>query len=338
MNNPLISVCIPLYDTEPFLEQCLRSVITQDFDSFEIVIVSDASRGCDGNGRNAKKIVRLAEKECKKIRKEKNLPSVSFRFIEHRENRGLIEVRRTLAYEAKGLYLTQVDSDDEMAENALNFLYSSAQKYNSDITHGTSTAGIFDDNGNFTPCQENRYGKIYYGLIKNDVLKRWLLDSSFTANTRGKLIRRELFIKAYENIPYTQCNMADDVLLFFFIGLYAKSYVGIEEQVYRYRVNTGMSSARKIDSLKKWSMICSTASVFSIISEWIKNNEKSGGGASLSEEEINSIRRMTTFYLANNLKQLSETVIPELQLQAREMLCEYWGASFVERVELSFQN
>ena len=45
MKTPDISVCIPVYETEEYLEQCLRSVILQDFDSFEIVIVSDASRG-----------------------------------------------------------------------------------------------------------------------------------------------------------------------------------------------------------------------------------------------------------------------------------------------------
>ena len=53
---PLISVCLPVYDTEPVLERCLRSVITQDYPNFEIVIVSDKSRGHDSNGRDAKQI------------------------------------------------------------------------------------------------------------------------------------------------------------------------------------------------------------------------------------------------------------------------------------------
>ena len=69
---PLISVCIPLYNTEPFLAQCLRSVYTQDFESFEIIVVSDASKGKDEKGRKAKKIVKLAQKESDKYRKEKN--------------------------------------------------------------------------------------------------------------------------------------------------------------------------------------------------------------------------------------------------------------------------
>ena len=102
---PLISVCIPVYNTELFLLQCLRSVINQDFADFEIIIVSDSSRGKDAQGRSAKKIVRLAQKECNSFRKSKNLSKVKIRFIEHRQNRGILEVRRTLCYEARGEYI-----------------------------------------------------------------------------------------------------------------------------------------------------------------------------------------------------------------------------------------
>jgi hypothetical protein len=42
---------------------------------------------------------------------------------------------------------------------------------------------------------------------------------------------------------------------------------------------------------------------------------------------------MTSYYLGNNIKQMRVTVIPELQQQAHELLCEYWGESFVKRVE-----
>lgn len=326
--TPKISVCIPVYSTEPFLVQCLRSVIAQDFPDFEVVIVSDASRGKDEKGRSAKKIIKLAQKECDRLRKEKNLPRVLLRFIEHKENRGLIEVRRTLCLEAKGFYMTQLDSDDEMAEGALTALYEVACQSGADIVHGTSTAGTFDEQGNFTPTKENRYGKIFYGKIEGrDVFRRWLLNGDFTANTWGKLIKRDLWIRGYENIPYTECNMADDVLLFFFLAQYAKSYIGIEAKVYRYRVNTGMTSHRKIDTIQKWKMICSTASVFTIISQCVEEF--------CQPDEIEKIRGMTRYYLANNIKQMREVVVPELKEKARALLCEYWGAGFVEKMEKS---
>ncbi len=332
-NTPLISVCIPVFDTEPLLEACLESVIGQDFDSFEVVIVSDASCGRDEKGRSAKKIVKAMQKRCNALRKAACKPSVELRFIEHSENRGLIEVRRTLCQEARGFYTTQLDSDDLLESGALSALYAASREGAVDIVHGTSTAGYFDAEGNFVPTAENRYGKIFYGEIRGrEVFNRWLVEGAFTANTWGKLIKRELFLKAYENIPYTQCNMADDVLLFFFLAQYAQSYIGIENKVYKYRVNTGMTSSRKIDSLHKWKMICSTASVFTIISQWIKENQDV-----LLPQEIEKVRLMTRMYLANNLKQMKEVVIPQLQADARAMLCEYWGSSFVENMELAIK-
>lgn len=332
--KPQISVCIPLYGTEPFLFQCLHSVAVQDFENFEVVIVSDASRGRDKKGQSAKKIVRLAKKDCDKLRKERGLPPVDFRFIEHSENRGLIEVRRTLCSQAWADYITQLDSDDQLEEGALSALYQAALSGVYDIVHGTSTAGFFAEDDSFHAAKENRYGKIFYGEISDrEIFRRWLVGSEFTANTWGKLIKRELWLRAYENIPYTECNMADDVLLFFFLSQYAKSYKGIERKVYRYRVNSGMSSRRKIDTLHKWKMICTTASVFSVISQWCESHKNE-----ILPDELNHLRKMTSFYLGNNIKQMHETVIPELQVQAREMLCEYWGESFVNRIEEALQK
>ncbi len=308
-------------------------MIGQDFECFEVVIVSDASCGRDEKGRSAKKIVKAMQKKCNALRKAACKPPVELRFIEHSENRGLIEVRRTLCQEARGFYTTQLDSDDLMESGALSALYAASREGAVDIVHGTSTAGYFDAEGNFVPTAENRYGKIFYGEIRGrEVFNRWLVEGAFTANTWGKLIKRELFLKAYENIPYTQCNMADDVLLYFFLAQYAQSYIGIENKVYKYRVNTGMTSSRKIDSLHKWKMICSTASVFTIISQWIKENQEA-----LLPEEIEKVRLMTRMYLANNLKQMKEVVIPQLQADARAMLCEYWGSSFVENMELAIK-
>ena len=330
-SEPIISICIPVFQTEPYLQACLDSVITQDFPSFEVVIVSDASTGKDSLGRSAKKIVRQMQKKCRLLRKSKGLPPVKFLFIEHNQNRGLIEVRRTLCTQAKGLYLTQLDSDDQLEQGALTALYQASQNGTIDIVHGTSTAGTFDENNNFIPSEKNRYGSIAYESITGrNIFHRWLVNGDFTANTWGKIIRRELFIKAYKNIPYTQCNMADDVLLFFFISQYACSYIGIKEKVYKYRINTGMSSQRKIDTLHKWQMICSTASVFTIIAQWIQNNKSN---FELQNDELQKIKAMTRFYLANNLHQMKETVIPELQPQAHQLLCDYWGQSFVEKIE-----
>lgn len=332
--DPIITVCIPLFQTELYLTKCLRSVLMQDFDDFEVFIVSDASDGKDEKGHRAKKIINITKKECNHWRKKNGLKPVTVRFREHQENRGLIEVRRTLFLEAKGKFVTQVDSDDEMEPGALKALYSAAKESGADIVHGTSTAGTYDSEDNFIPQEFNRNGKIFYGIVEGrQIFHTWLIDNSFTANTWGKLIQREILEKAYDNIPYTECNLADDALVFFFLSQNAKKYIGIKNKVYRYRVNTGMTSAKKIDTLHKWKMTCSSASVFSILNTWIEEQKNNPTSKMLLPEEVEKIHELTRLYLHNNLMQLQQRVIPELQPAAREMLCEYWGESFVNRIE-----
>ena len=91
-----------------------------------------------------------------------------------------------------------------------------------------------------------------------------------------------------------------------------------------------MSSCRKIDSLRKWRLICSASSVFAVISIWIEDN-KNNSNYQFSEEEILCFRKMAGKYLINNINQMNDTVVPELKEKAYEMLCEYWGKSAVER-------
>ena len=326
--TPIISVCIPVYNTEPFLLQCLRSVFMQDFDDFEIIVVSDSSRGKDEQGRPAKKIIKVAQKECAVYRKQNGLSKIKIRFIENRENHGILEVRRTLCYEALGEYICFVDSDDVLESGALKAL---SLQSGVDIIQGKSTSGTFDQNGNFIPSKINRYNSITIGELKgHQIFHEWVTSGNISGVLWSKLIRRRLLVNAFENIPYSECNFAEDYLISFFITQTAESYIGIDQNVYRYRMTSGVSSARKIDNLKKWEMICSTASVFTVISQWINDNQDS---SSITQEELLHIKRQTSVYLANNLKQMKETVVPELQAQARQLLCDYWGEHFVGTVE-----
>lgn len=342
-NTNLISVCIPVFQTEPYLEQCLGSVLLQDFNNFEVIVVSDASKGKDSKGRTAKKIVKAAQKEYNRRRKALGLQKVSLRFIEHEENRGLVEVRRTLAYAAKGLYITQVDSDDMLEEGALAALYTATRSADGvenfyDIVHGTSVAGTFSDDGSFIPSEENRYGKIFYGSLSgHQVFHSYFIDKAYTSNTWGKLIKRVLYLKAYDNITYTRCNLGEDLLLIFFISLFAKGYIGIKDKVYRYRVNTGMTSRTLIDNLDRWEMMCSVSGVFTVISQWIsENQDQINNPASpihISAQELQELRDLTIRYLGNNILSLNNVVAPQIKSQAYELLCDYWGQDFVSQVE-----
>ncbi|MCR4790760.1 MAG: hypothetical protein K5839_06735, partial [Treponemataceae bacterium] len=136
-----------------------------------------------------------------------------------------------------------------------------------------------------------------------------------------------------ENIPYTECNMADDFLIFFFLSINAGIYFPLQKKVYNYILNQGISSQRKIDSINKIEKIASSASVFSIISVWLDEFKKKNGDYPFSDEIINSIRKSTSFFLCNNIIQLRQNLVPELKDEAHKILCDYWGESFVIKMQ-----
>lgn len=323
---PLISICIPVYETEQYLEDCLLSCFAQRFDSFEIIVVSDASRGHDGNGRIAKRIVKTVQKRENANRRKNGLSIVPVHFSENHRNLGILETRRALINEASGEYIYQLDSDDMLTDDALEVLYDCAKQNDADFVMGDYQPCVFNEDGSCFIAKEKAF-RLFEGTLEYpDIFPAWLLNKKFSGNNGGKLIKRDLFVHAFENISYTECNLAEDVLLFFFITQYAKKYIGISKEVYRYRLNVGMSSSRKIDNLCKWKLIASCSSVFTIIIEYIKAH-------SYSDDVIAAIRQQTFAYLSLSIKKLNCNVLPELQSEARLMLNEYWGKSFVEKVE-----
>ena len=137
-----------------------------------------------------------------------------------------------------------------------------------------------------------------------------------------------MYEKAFSFIPFVRCTFAEDYLIYPLLCAFAKKYVGIENYVYMYSVDTGVSSFQKITSLKNWEQVCTAASVFSALSDIIQNNENL-----FTQNQVIAIRKNCTEYLANNIVQLKTAVVPELYEEAHALLCEYWGKEFVERIE-----
>ncbi len=102
----MISVIIPIFNVETFLEQCLDSVIAQDFDDFEVIGVDDCST--DGSVEVFKKYL-----------KDKR-----FQLIRHYENLGLPSARNSGLFRANGEFVCFLDSDDWIAPHMFSELYS----------------------------------------------------------------------------------------------------------------------------------------------------------------------------------------------------------------------
>ena len=96
----LLSVIIPVYNVEPYLEQCLDSVINQTYKNLEIICIND------GSTDNSLKILEKYQKKDNRIK------------LINQKNKGLSEARNAGLDVAKGEYIAFVDSDDYLELNA----------------------------------------------------------------------------------------------------------------------------------------------------------------------------------------------------------------------------
>lgn len=114
--NYKISIIIPVYNTEKYLHRAVESVLNQNFDDFEIVIINDGS--IDSSGE-------IAENYSKEY---KNITVI------HKKNEGLGFARNTGLEYVNGEYILFLDSDDYIDKGTLEKVYNKAKNTNADIT------------------------------------------------------------------------------------------------------------------------------------------------------------------------------------------------------------
>lgn len=357
-----ISICIPVYNTEKYLFLCLESIAKQiskeNQFKIEIIVVDDSSILEDSHIKHENDGLETAEKIVKDFRKKNKKQKISVKFIAHERNKGLVEARRTAIYESSGDYIMFVDSDDFLPNDSIKPLFEVAQKTGADIVQGKTNicwkkegrcgdssslegevenATRLERGEGFPPLLKNRFNEmnekansVFIGeLFENQVFEAFLLEGKISGFLWGKIFTRKICFEAFSQIPPTYCTFGEDFLTFFFLSHFAKKYVGIENYVYNYFIDSGISSNKKIESLEEWQKICSTASVFTILFSWIKENRDK-----ITEEEANKVRDLCILYAKNNLAQLKKAVVTELQEDAYKMLCDFWGENMIKKVDL----
>ncbi len=112
----LISIIVPVYNVEQYLEKCVKSIIRQTYKNIEIILIDDGATDSSG-------------KICDKLKLKDNRIKVI-----HKENGGLSDARNAGLKVAKGEYIGFVDSDDYIKEDMFETLYNLNKKYNSEIS------------------------------------------------------------------------------------------------------------------------------------------------------------------------------------------------------------
>lgn len=118
-NNPLISIIVPIYNVETYLERCILSLIRQSYNNLEIILVDDGSPD-----------------NCAKICKQFAVRDQRIKFI-HQDNQGVTSARHNGFKISSGDYITFVDGDDYLPCEAINIFVQEIEQ-NLDIIIGNS--------------------------------------------------------------------------------------------------------------------------------------------------------------------------------------------------------
>ena len=111
-----ISVIVPVYNAEEYIEKCVSSIMNQTYKNLEIILINDGST--DNSGKMCDRYVK----------KDKRV------VVLHKDNGGISSVRNTGIELATGDYIAFVDADDWISEDAFEYLIKNAKKYKADIT------------------------------------------------------------------------------------------------------------------------------------------------------------------------------------------------------------
>ena len=213
-NEIYISIIVPVYNTEKYLNRCLDSIFIQEYNSLEVIIINDCSPNTD---------------KCRKIVQSYIDKKYNIKYIENEKNLGSAWSRLNGLSYARGKYVHFVDSDDWLQKDS----YKIADKYikkNYDVLYFNGEYASDDKTWEFDfhiPGDYARYGKrvAFDDMFFNDAQRRTLWC---------RIFKRSLAIKGAYNMPTEKISVADDWILNLFILFFSKNYRSISNKIYYY--------------------------------------------------------------------------------------------------------
>ena len=229
MAAPKVSVIVPVYNTEKYLEECIGSIISQTLREIEIIIVDD------GSNQECAILCDLLAKTDERIR------------VIHKQNAGPGLARNTGIEAANGEYIGFVDSDDYIKPDMYENLYNAAFKTDADLV----VSGICFVGGNTFGKNGQYEEKQYFDnetLFEKEEIKKLLLgvvgalpqepdDSRYGVSTCKNLFKRSVIVdKKVEFLSERKVMSEDAIFMIDFIKQIDKA-VGINGAFYCYRRN-----------------------------------------------------------------------------------------------------
>lgn len=231
---PEISVIVPVYKAEQYLDRCVKSILEQTYQNFELILVDDGSPDnspslCDEWAKNDNRI-----------------------HVIHKENGGASSARNAGLKIAKGNWIAFADSDDWLDKTALKTLYDLANQYNVPMAIGgmqvvqkyTDTSIVMKQNVKM--------------LSNADLMSRFfrLNGEPDTHSVWGAIIRRDIL----DDYSFVEGRMNEDVETCYYLARKCEAAVYTDAPLYNYFkniegvTNSGFSK-KKLDLLDIWDIV-----------------------------------------------------------------------------------
>ena len=213
--EPLLSIIVPIYNVEKYLERCIDSIINQTYKNLEIILVDDGSKDASGI---------IADTYASKDDRIK---------VIHKENGGLSDARNHGLDQDRGNYIIFIDSDDFIDSSMCEILFTTAEKYSSDIVSCNYYIFRAENHISVHPMSIQEDEKVFSGI---DILKYYLIKTEpFDLNiVCNKIFKADLFNSKDGQIRFPKGRVQEDNFTTF--RLFAKSDVvtTINQPLYYY--------------------------------------------------------------------------------------------------------
>ena len=222
--NPLISVLIPMYNSQDYIEACLNSVLKQTYDNFEVIVMDDGSVD-----KSNEIVSQLAKNDARiKLYRKENEKSVS-------------KTRNSLLEKITGEYFIFVDSDDIVSPHYLQHLTTCLKETKTDIACCNFTVR----KRGFTKSEKL---KKVYTLKRNDAINEMILGKDGHFMVWNKLIKTELVkdVRFDDDLSY-----GEDFVFIFNLLQKDIRISFFKNKLYYYRLRKGSLSGNGVNSNKK---------------------------------------------------------------------------------------
>lgn len=217
MDQELISIIVPIFNTEKYLHQCLDSILSQSYGNFECLLINDGSTDASAS-----------------ICREYVAKDARFRYFE-KENGGVSSARNLGIERSGGAYITFIDSDDWVEFDYLEVLYSAIIQETADIS--VSSYRTYEMSKNrwiFHAFERTKHQKVFSRQeLMNQLVFLDSIDGSFRF-VSCKLVRKSILAGIWFN---ESTHLGEDMEFWFKLYLVAEKVVFSNRDTYIYRKN-----------------------------------------------------------------------------------------------------